>query len=384
MHNEFVIPEQNWFGSRSITEIPQVMKRIDGRKALIITDENLVLCGISKKIEDVLDGSNIMWSRYDKVQSNPTKANVYGALQLLKRHDCDVIIGVGGGSPNDCAKAVSILAANGGKIEDYEGFNQSEKMGIPVLAVNTTAGTASEISRAYLITDPENHRKIICKDIHALPRATINDQDLMTGLPARVTAETGMDALTHALESFVCNNSTELTRELAVGALHLIFTGLEEVLKAPESLTLRERMSYAQSLAGMAFCNSGVGLAHAIAHALGSLYGLPHGLCTAVVLPEVIRFNMGEAESRYAELGRRLFPEKCFGYETEEECAELLLNEVIRLSQRTGTYRTLSEIGVSESELPQIAEYALNDGNITRNPLVPNKSQLLDILHEML
>lgn len=383
MLSEFVMPKINWYGSKSIDKIPELIAQKDGNKALIITDKNLRVCGISKRIEDVLDAGHVRWVCYDGVHPNPTKCNVYEALSILKNEKCDVIIGVGGGSPNDCAKAVSILAANGGEIEDYVGFNRSEKSGIPIIAVNTTAGTASEISRAYLITDEDKQEKIICKDIHALPYAAVNDQDLMVGLPAHVTAETGMDALSHALESYVCNNSSCLTQELSVGAMHLIFNSLREVISEPANLIYRERMSYAQSLAGMAFCNSGVGLDHAIAHALGALYDLSHGLCTAIALPGVIRFNRRKVEKLYAQLGRRLFPEKCLGLD-EEECTDAFLNEVINLSQRIGTCKKLAEVGVKESELPEIAEKALNDGNIGRNPLIPDKKELIEILYEML
>lgn len=384
MIREFVVPKINWFGSQSITKISELVSEKKFGKALIITDKNLVACGISKKIEDVLDESGVQWTCYDSVRPNPTKENVYEALDLLKRENCDFIIGLGGGSANDCAKSVSVLANNGGKIEDYTGFNRSEKDGVPIIAVNTTAGTASEISRAYLISDEENHEKIICKDIHALPYASINDQELMLGLPESVTAQTGMDALTHALESYVCNNSSSLTMELAIGAMHLVFNNLRGAVKEPLSLEYRENMSYAQSLAGMAFCNSGVGLDHAIAHALGSSYGLPHGLCTAVVLPGVISFNRQKVENLYAELGKRLFPEKCLSLKSERECADVFYDEVIRLSKEIGTCKTLSQIGVKEEELEDVAEKALNDGNIGRNPLIPDKGQLVSLLYKML
>lgn len=380
---EFVMPAINLFGEESIRQLGSLVDQCKGSRALLVTDRNLVNCGIASRIEAVLEEQNIFWKRYDGVQPNPTKKNVYEAVDMLKEYQCDVIIGLGGGSPNDCSKAVSILAVNGGKVEDYEGLNRSGKQGVPLITVNTTAGTASEISRAYLITDEEKHEKIICKDIHALPFASINDPELMVSLPSHVTAATGMDALTHAVESYVCNNSYGLTRELAVSAIRLIFLNLREVIADPGNLGLRRQMIYAQSLAGMAFCNSGVGLAHAIAHALGASYGMPHGLCTAMVLPGVIRINREISEALYADLGRILFPERCRERE-EQTHADVFLEEVIRLSEDVGTAKRLSAFGAKEEELEEIAKKAMRDGNIGRNPIMPSKEQIIDLLREIL
>ncbi|MDE5908493.1 MAG: iron-containing alcohol dehydrogenase [Lachnospiraceae bacterium] len=380
---EFVMPSINLFGEESIQQLSSLIEQCKGSRVLLITDGNLVKCGISSRIEGVLDGQDIFWKRYDGVQPNPTKKNVYEAVNMLKEHQCDVIIGLGGGSPNDCSKAVSILAVNGGKVEDYEGLNRSDKPGVPLITVNTTAGTASEISRAYLITDEEKHEKIICKDIHALPVASINDPELMVSLPSHVTAATGMDALTHAVESYVCNNSYGLTRELASSAIRLVFSNLREVIKDPGNLGLRRQMIYAQTLAGMAFCNSGVGLAHAIAHALGATYGMPHGLCTAMVLPGVIRINRKVSEELYADLGRMLFGKRCREMEVQA-CADIFLEEVIRLSEEVGTAKRLSAFGAKEEELEDIAGKAMRDGNIGRNPIMPSKEQMIELLKEIL
>lgn len=380
--NEFVMPPINLFGEGSVKELGNLVRQCNGSKALLITDKNLTVCGISGKIEEVLEKEKILWCSYNQVQPNPTKKNVQEALELFKENDCDIIIGLGGGSPNDCAKAVSILAANGGRIEDYVGLNKSGLQGIPLIAMNTTAGTASEISRAYLITDEEKQEKLICKDIHALPRASVNDPELMTGLPPAVTAATGMDALTHAAESYVCNNSYPLTKEIAVSAMRLVFENLREVLAEPHNLELRKNMIYAQSMAGMAFCNSGVGLAHALAHALGAVYHMPHGLCTAMVLPGVIELNRTVSEEGYGQLGKLLFPAN--GCQTTTEWAEVFHNEVLRLSRDVGTARRLSEFGIVESGLEDIAERALRDGNIGRNPMLPSKEQMKELLRKIL
>lgn len=378
---EFVVPAINRFGAGSIQDICELAKLKGLKKALVVTDGNLVKCGIAARLEQVLTAGGIPYVLFADVQPNPTKQNVNDALAAYHAGACDFIVGLGGGSPNDCAKGCSILATNGGKLEDYEGGNRSKLPGAPIIAVNTTAGTASEISRAYLISDEEKKEKIICKDINALPVASINDPELMVGLPAGVTAATGMDALVHAVESYVCNNSYLLTREMAVSACRLVFTGLREVLATPTSIELREQMIYAQSLAGMAFCNSGVGIAHSLAHALGATYHLGHGLCCAIMLPGVIRYNLRGARARYSELGRALFPARC-AVQDDETCAGIFLEEVERLSEDVGTKVPLAQLGVKEADLHEVAEKALRDGNTGRNPIAPTLEDLVDILRQ--
>lgn len=380
--NEFVMPSVNLFGEKSIEELGNLVRQCDGNNVLIITDHNLTNCGITEKIIKVLVQNNILWYCFDQVQANPTKRNVQQALDVFTKNNCNVIIGLGGGSPNDCAKAVSILAANAGCIEDYVGFNQSKRQGIPLIAINTTAGTASEISRAYLITDEEKHKKLICKDIHALPIASINDPELMTGLPKAVTAATGMDALTHAVESYVCNNSYLLTKEIAASAIRLVFENLREVISDPLNIELRKNMIYAQSLAGMAFCNSGVGLAHAVAHALGAMYNMPHGLCTAMVLPGVMEINCAVSEELYGKLGKILFPNH--DCQTWKEWAGVFIKEVQQLSNDVGTAQKLSKFGITENNITAIAEQAMQDGNIGRNPIMPSKKQIEQLLRNIL
>ena len=318
-------------------------------------------------------------STYAKVRPNPTKNNVYEALALYRKENCDFIIGLGGGSANDCSKAVGILVSNGGKLEDYVGLNKSKQAAPLIMLVNTTAGTASEISRAYLISDEKKQEKLIFKDIHALPYCAFNDPELMTGLPAQITASTGMDALTHALESYVCTGKYPLSQKLAIAAIELVFDNLREVIDNPSSIELRENMIYAQSLAGMAFCNSGVGLVHAIAHQLGAVYNLPHGLCNAILLPHVMQYNRRVCEDEYAQLARRLFAEKCKNKSTEE-CAELMIQEVLRLSNDVGTVVRLRDISVKESDYLLLAEKSLADGNIYKNPIMPSLEDVVEIL----
>ncbi|MCF0238419.1 MAG: iron-containing alcohol dehydrogenase [Sphaerochaetaceae bacterium] len=382
---ELVLPACNYFGEGSINSLSQVVSRFSGKKGLIITDGTLYKLGYADQISDILSKDGIDSVVYSGVCPNPTKENVYEALKVYKENRCDFIVGLGGGSPNDCSKAVGILTTNGGKIEDYAGGNKSKNPSCPLITINTTAGTASEVSRAYLISDEEKQEKIITKDLHALPYASFNDPMLMIGLPASVTAMTGMDALSHAVESYVANGAYVLSRELALGACRLVFSSLREVLKEPKSIELRDRMIYAQSLAGIAFGNSGVGIDHSLSHALGATCHLPHGLCCALFLPEVIKFNCTDSKtmSTYGELSRALFPFKCQG-KTDAQCAKIFIEEVEQLSKDVGTNKKLSELGcVERSMFDSIIDKALRDGNTPRNPVQPTSEDLRKILEAL-
>ena len=379
---ELVLPSVNKFGQGALSEIIPFIKTKKYSKCVVITDHNLVQCGIFDKLKHVLEDGGIEYSLYDHVSPNPTKENVYEALELIKRSNADFIIGLGGGSPNDCAKAAGILATNGGKIEDYAGGNKSLHPSLPLIAVNTTAGTASEISRAYLISDEEKKEKIIAKDINAMPVCSINDPELMVGLPSRITASTGMDALSHAIESYVANNAYPLTRYIASTACRIIFKVLPEVISDPTNIELRDQMIYAEFTGGLAFCNSGVGIDHSLSHACGATYHLPHGLCCAIFLPPVIRYNMKTSEKEYAELAMDLFPDECKTLSVKGR-AMLLASKVEELSEKVGTKVSLKSLGVNKEDFAGIANKALRDGNTARNPSIPTIDEFKSILEEV-
>jgi alcohol dehydrogenase len=375
---EFVLPHMNKFGVNCISEIPTIVRQNKLNKPLIITDQTLLKLGICGKIEEILRNASLPYAVFAEVKPNPTKENVYEALARYREEECDFIIGLGGGSANDCAKAVGILAANGGELEDYVGLNKAKNRSPLLLLINTTAGTASEISRAYLISDESKQEKLIFKDIHALAYCTFNDPELMISLPAQVTAETGMDALTHALESYVCTGKYVLTQKLALAAIELVFDNLRALMKNLSSLELRENMIYAQFLAGMAFCNSGVGLVHAMAHQLGAIYNLSHGLCNAILLPYVMEYNCSVCASEYGEIARKLFPSRC-GNQALARCALILIEEVVSLSKEVGTAVKLRNVGVEKSDLKLLAEKTLADANINKNPKMPSLEEVIEI-----
>ncbi|CAM3584581.1 iron-containing alcohol dehydrogenase [Erysipelothrix urinaevulpis] len=373
---ELVLPAINKFGSGCISLLGEMAKEKKLKKALIITDENLNKLGVLNGVYTSLENHNIAYVVYDNVHPNPTITNVNEATALYHDYACDFIVGVGGGSPNDCSKAVGILASNGGDIKDYEGFNQSNHPAPLTFLVNTTAGTASEISRAYLISDPDKQEKLIFKDINALPYCSFNDADMMINLPASITASTGMDALTHAIESYVSVGAYRLTKELSLSAIKLVFENLVEACENGKNVEARDNMIYAQTLAGIAFANAGLGLVHSMAHALGGVYNLPHGLCNAILLPEVMVYNNKKVEAEYAEITDYLYPGLMM---TTSEKAVYLIEKVNELSIRVKTKTPLNELGVSIDGLDILADKALEDGNLPRNPIQPTKKEILEI-----
>ena len=378
MRSKFAAAPVSLFGYGAREDLPELLQREKVRKALVITDKSLRNLGISGKVESVLEEAGFQTVVFDEVQPNPTLENVKEGVRLLKEEDCDFIVAVGGGSANDCAKAVRLLEAGGGCLEDYQGGNKSPERGKMLVAVNTTAGTGSEVSRAYLISDTEAKRKLIFKDDYAMPSIAVNDTELMEQLPANITAQTGMDALTHAVESFSSTGHSLLTELLAKDAMALIYKNLPEAVENPGSKRAREAMACGQYLAGLSFGNAGLGLVHAMAHQLGGTYNLPHGLCNAILLPWVMEFNLEAAEKPYAEIAWLWDEAGCRGMTSREKA--LYAVELVRsLSRRVKTEIPLSDLGGQSDDFRQLAEKALEDGCILSSPIQPGKEEIIEL-----
>lgn len=382
---QYFVPGRTLFGYGCLAGIGPEIQANGYKKALIVTDPSLVELGIVKKVTDVLEEYSINFALYSGVKPNPDLGDVEKGLALVKEESCDFLISVGGGSAHDCAKAVGIVAANGGSVLDYRGVDKSSRPSLPVVAVNTTAGTASECTRAYVIVNEETSEKFGIKDRHALPVLAVDDHSLMMDLPKGLTAGTGMDALTHAIEAYTSVNGFLLTCSLALEAVRLIFKHLEVAVLCPDQAS-REGMAAGQYLAGLAFGNAGCGLVHSMSHQLSAVYGLPHGLCNGILLPEVMRFNCGsdKARQQYGEIGEAIFPLECHG-KTEEEKAEILIRQVENLSEKVGTRVPLKEIGVKKEDLGLLARKALQDGSLGNNRVLPSAEQverIYDVLME--
>ncbi len=376
MVERFAAAKMSLFGAKAIAELSGYLIREKLKKAIIITDSGINRLGLLEPVADMLKNAGIEYLIYDKVQPNPTIENVNEGVALMRENDCDFIIAVGGGSANDCAKAIRILEANGGIIQDYIGSNKSQEKGRFLVAINTTAGTGSEISRAYLISDEEKKVKLIFKDDYAMPDIAVNDVDLMVGLPEKITAQTGMDALTHAIESYISTSSTLLTDLLAKDAISLVYHNLEKVIMSPHDIELREKMALGQYLAGLSFGSAGLGLVHAMAHQIGASYNLPHGLCNAILLPIVLDYYSDTCEKEFSELADLLIPDQSKDM-TMMEGAKAFVAEINSLSMRAKTKVSLRSLGITEEELPGLAEKALKDGCIFSSPKMPSEEDVI-------
>ncbi len=366
MASAFFIPTVNLMGAGCLTEATDSIKSQGFKKGLIVTDKILNQIGIVKQVQDLLTEREVTTVVFDGTQPNPTIGNVEAGLELLKENDCDFVISLGGGSPHDCAKGIALVAANGGKIGDYEGVDQSAKPQLPLIAINTTAGTASEMTRFCIITDEARHIKMAIVDKHTTPLISVNDPELMLAKPASLTAATGMDALTHAVEAYVSIAATPITDAVAIKAIELIQAHLRKAVSHGDDIEAREQMAYAQFMAGMAFNNASLGYVHAMAHQLGGFYDLPHGVCNAILLPHVQRYNAQVCPERLTDVA------KAMGVDVEgmnaEQGAEAALEAIVALSKDVGIPAGLKELGAKSDDISVLADNALKDACGFTNP----------------
>ncbi len=376
----YFMPPVSLMGVGSYKKIGEQIKALGKSKALIVTDQGIIKAGVAKKVTDILDEADIKYVIFDGAQPNPTVGNVEDGLKVLKDNDCNVVISLGGGSPHDCAKGIALVATNGGSIKDYEGLDQSPKLMMPLIAVNTTAGTASEMTRFAIITDTDRHVKMAIVDWHTTPTIAINDPLLMMGMPASLTAATGMDALTHAIEAYVSTIATPITDSNAIAAIELISKYLRRAVKDGNDTEARDKMAYAEFLAGMAFNNASLGYVHAMAHQLGGFYDLPHGVCNAILLPHVQAYNAKVVPERFIAIA------KAMGENVEslnpEEAAKVAIESIKKLSKDVDIPAGVKELGAKEEDLPTLASNALKDACGLTNPKQPTKEEVIEIYRQ--
>lgn len=373
----YFIPPVNLMGPGALAEIGSRVKSLGGTKALIVTDAPLVAAGIVHKVEAMLDEAGVAFVRYPETKPNPTTKNVEDGVRLLESSGCDIIVPVGGGSPIDCAKGIGLVASNGGRIQDFEGVDKSTKPTLPMVAVNTTAGTASEMTRFTIITDEARHVKMAIIDWRITPQVSINDPELMVSMPPALTAATGMDALTHAIEAYVSTAATPVTDSAALMAIELIAKYLPRAVANGEELLARTQMAYAQFMAGMAFNNASLGYVHAMAHQLGGVYDLPHGVCNAVLLPHVCRFNKIACADRFVHIAKAMGT-KVQGRDPLED-AEAGIDGIARLAKAVGIPAGLEALGVKRADFPRLAEFAMQDACMLTNPRKASLAEVVGI-----
>ncbi|MEO3991464.1 L-threonine dehydrogenase [Pseudocitrobacter cyperus] len=373
----FYIPSVNVIGADSLNSAMDTMRDYGYRRALIVTDAILNKLGMASEVQKGLADRDIFSVIYDGVHPNPTTANVNAGLKVLQENDCDCVISLGGGSPHDCAKGIALVATNGGDIRDYEGVDCSAKPQLPMIAINTTAGTASEMTRFCIITDETRHIKMAIVDKHVTPILSVNDSSLMTGMPKSLTAATGMDALTHAIEAYVSIAATPITDACALKAVTMIAENLTVAVADGANVEAREAMAYAQFLAGMAFNNASLGYVHAMAHQLGGFYDLPHGVCNAVLLPHVQAFNSKVSAARLRDCAQAMGVNVA-GL-SDEQGAQACIDAICKLARDVDIPAGLRDLNVKEEDIPVLATNALKDACGFTNPIQATHDEIMAI-----
>jgi alcohol dehydrogenase len=364
---QFLMTPDNHFGAGCLPNALNAVAARGLRHALLVTDGALQKLGLAAKVQALLAERGLAVTLYAGVQPNPTQANVRAGLAALQAAGCDCVVSLGGGSPHDCAKLIATLATNGGDVADYRGMNKLKVAPLPLVAINTTAGTASEMTRFAVITDEDKHVKYSVGDPRIAPLLSVNDAELMRGLPASQTAATGMDALTHAVEAYVSIANNPVSDACALHAIRLIAQYLPRaVADGANDLVAREQMACAQFLGGMAFNSAFLGYVHAMAHPLGGLYNLPHGQCNALLLPHVQEVNAPACAPRLADVARALGVDTT-GL-TEGQAARSAVQAIFALNERVGIPRRLSEVGVKREDIATLAALAMKDGAGVTNP----------------
>jgi len=378
----YYMPTVNLMGAGSAKKVGEQMNVLEVKKALIVTDKGLNKIGMVDEIKQIIEAAGAEAVIFDGAEPNPTDKNVEDGLKVFKENNCDVIVSLGGGSSHDCAKGIRIVACNGGNIRDYEGIDKSKDASIPMIAINTTAGTASEITRFCIITDTERKVKMAIVDWRCTPSVAINDPLLMMKKPPALTAATGMDALTHAIEAYVSTAATPVTDSGALMAIKLISENLRKAVANGSHFEARNAMAYAEFLAGMAFNNASLGYVHAMAHQLGGFYNLPHGVCNAILLPHVERFNLISNPQKFADIAEAM-GENIEGL-SAREAAEVALEAIQKLSQDIGIPSGLAELGVKEEDIKIMAENAMKDACSLTNPRRATLEDIINIYKEAL
>lgn len=378
----YYVPPVNLMGRGCLQEAGKMIQDMDIRKALVVSDRQLISSGVAEQVLSILRKSGLDYVVYDEIQPNPTCQNVHEGLQVYQEHGCDAIISIGGGSPQDAAKAIGIVATNGGHIRDYEGLHQSHHKSVPLVAFNTTAGTSSEVTINYVITDEERKVKMVMVDRNSLVSLSVNDPELMLSKPASLTAATGMDALTHAVEAMVTPGGFTVTSATAAAAVELIFEYLPRAVRDGSDLEAREHMTYACFLGGMAFNNAGLGYVHAMAHQLGGVYDLPHGVCNAMLLPYVEEMNAKHVPGKFRHIAKAIGMD--VKDKSDEECSMYVIDAIRQLSREVGIPEKLSELGVTDPDLELLADNAMKDACAPGNPYQPSREEVMELFRKII
>jgi alcohol dehydrogenase len=374
------MPPISLIGCGASKAVGDYLKTLGGKKALIVTDKGLAKIGVADTIKKYIEEAGLQAFIYDGAEPNPTDLNVADGLKAYQANGCDAIVSLGGGSSHDCGKGIGIVATNGGKIHDFKGIDTVTKPMPPFIAINTTAGTGSEVTPAAVITNTENHVKMVVWSINVSANVAIDDPELMVGMPPALTAATGMDALTHAVEAYVSLGHNPKADALALKAIEFIAKYLRKAVANGHNIEARTGMAYAEYLAGEAFSSAGLGIAHSLAHQPGSFIGLPHGVCNAIFLPLVCEFNMNACLERYADIAAAM-GEDIIGL-TPRDAALLGIEAIRTLSEDIGIPSGLTELGMKAEDIPEMAEWAMKEVCTPTNPRATTLKDMIELYNK--
>lgn len=375
MANRIVLNETSYHGAGAIKEIPSEVKRRGLTKAFVCSDPDLVKFKVTDKVLNVLRDADIAYELYSEIKPNPTIENVQTGVAAFKKSGADFIIAIGGGSSMDTAKAIGIIIANP-EFEDVrslEGVAPTKKPCVPIIAVPTTAGTAAEVTINYVITDVQKKRKFVCVDVQDIPVVAVVDSDMMSTMPKGLTAATGMDALTHAIEGYITKAAWAMTDMFHLKAIEIISKSLRSAVKGEKEG--REGMALGQYIAGMGFSNVGLGIVHSMAHALGAVYDTPHGVANAILLPTVMRYNAEATGEKYRDIAKAMGV-KGVDEMTIDEARKAACDAVAQLSKDVGIPENLKGI-VKEEDIDFLAQSAMDDACRPGNPKDPTKEDII-------
>ena len=382
MVNRFILNETSYHGAGAIASIADEAKGRGFKKAFVCSDPDLVKFGVTQKVLDVLEKNGLAYELYSNIKPNPTIENVQTGVEAFKKSGADYLIAIGGGSSMDTSKAIGIIIANP-EFEDVrslEGVAPTKKPCVPIIAVPTTAGTAAEVTINYVITDVERKRKFVCVDPHDMPIIAIVDPDMMSSMPKGLTASTGMDALTHAIEGYTTKAAWEMTDMFHLKAIEIISKSLRgAVANTPEG---REGMALGQYVAGMGFSNVGLGLVHSMAHPLGALYDTPHGVANAIILPVVMEYNAPATGDKYRDIAVAMGVEEAKNMSVEE-ARKAAVNAVRQLAKDVGIPENLKDI-VKREDLDFLAKSAYADACRPGNPRETSVEEIKKLYESML
>ena len=382
MANRFVLNETSYHGAGAIKDIATEAKGRGFKKAFVCSDPDLIKFGVTKKVIDVLEEAGLDYEVYSNIKPNPTIENVQTGVEAFKKSGADYLIAIGGGSSMDTAKGIGIVIANPEfeDIRSLEGVAPTKNKSVPIFAVPTTAGTAAEVTINYVITDVEKNRKMVCVDPKDIPVVAFVDPEMMSSMPKGLTAATGMDALTHAIEGYITAGAWELSDMFHLKAIEIISRSLRNaVANTPEG---RADMALGQYVAGMGFSNVGLGIVHSMAHPLGALYDTPHGVANAIILPTVMEYNAPATGEKYREIARAMGVQGVDSM-TQEEYRKAAIDAVRKLSEDVGIPADLKAI-VKEEDIPFLAQSAYDDACRPGNPRETSVEEIAELYKSLI